>query len=441
MSGIAEYLAKNKYDVSGSDLMLSPVTKRLQKFGIKVFEGHNADNLNGDTDLVIYSSAVKDDNEELSKAKKLKIKLVKRAEALGNIVNDKFVIAVSGTHGKTTTTAMIAKIFIDSKIDPNVFVGGTLDFLDGGSSRIGKSNIAIVEADEYDRSFQQLKPDIIVITNIDEDHLDIYKDIDDIKDNFEKFILNSKPGFKVIGCGDNVNVIEVISELKKKTTYGFKNTNEHIIKNVNYEKKTVHYMIDGDEIRLRVFGDHNILNSAAAYLVSKEFQISDESFNESIKTFYGAKRRLELKYNDGILIYDDYAHHPEEIKATLNAIRKITHGRVITVFQPHLYTRTKDFYKKFGAAFSGTDILILAKIYPAREKEIEGITSKLILDEYRKSDKEGYYIEDKNQILDELEDICKEGDVIIFQGAGDITELCSKFVKRIKAKSNRSVPL
>lgn len=222
MSGIAEYLARQEYVVSGSDMTLSPVTKRLGKFNIKIYEGHAADNLADDCEVIIYSSAVREDNPEYQKAKRLNKKLVKRAEALGNIVNDKFVIAVSGTHGKTTTTAMIAKILIESKLDPTVFVGGNIDFLDNGSSRIGQSKLAVVEADEYDRSFLQLNSNIIVITNIDEDHLDIYKDIDDIKDNFRKFIQNGKPGLIIIACGDDKNVLDTVKEFKNKKLYGFK---------------------------------------------------------------------------------------------------------------------------------------------------------------------------------------------------------------------------
>ncbi len=371
MSGIAEYLAGKKYDIAGSDISAGAITRRLSKLGVNIFEGHSENNLSEDTELVIYSSAVKNDNPEYLKAVRLKKRLVKRAEALGNIINDKFVIAVSGTHGKTTTTAMIAKILIEGKYDPTVFVGGNIDFLDGGSSRIGKSNIAIVEADEYDRSFLQIKPDIAVITNIDPDHLDIYKDIEDIKNNFRKFIQNSKKDFKVIGCGDDENVIEVLKDFKNKILYGFRKSNEVVIEDVSFGKKGVSYKIGSDYIILKVLGEHNILNSAAAYLAAKNFNVSDENFNETMNSFKGVKRRLELKYDNGIKIYDDYAHHPTEVKATLSAIRKTGPTRVITVFQPHLYSRTRDFYKEFGEAFSGTDILLLAKIYPARETEIE----------------------------------------------------------------------
>lgn len=459
MSGIAEYLARQEYVVSGSDMTLSPVTERLGKFNIKIHEGHNSDNLPDDCEVIIYSSAVREDNPEYQEAKRLNKKLVKRAEALGSIVNDKFVIAVSGTHGKTTTTAMIAKILIESKLDPTVFVGGNIDFLDNGSSRIGQSKLAVVEADEYDRSFLHLNSNIIVITNIDEDHLDIYKDIDDIKDNFRKFIQNGKPGLLIIACGDDKNVLDTVKEFKNKKLYGFKKNNDYIIENIGYGKKSITYSIGGDDIRIKVLGDHNILNSAASYIVAEQFNVEDEKLNTSLETFYGVKRRLELKYDNGIKVYDDYAHHPAEVKATLNAVKKTNPGRVITVFQPHLYSRTLDFHKEFGEAFSGTDILILAKIYPAREKEIKGVSSEMILKEYRNSvsvhrkesegtngirkekNETGKYIENMDKILDELEKIITEGDVIIFQGAGDITDLCRKFVKRVKAKQNWTVPL
>lgn len=441
MSGIAEYLVKKNFIVSGSDMTLSPITTRLENIGVKIFSGHKESNLTDDTDLVIYTAAVKNDNEEFKKAERLKTKSVKRAEALGEIVNSKFVIAVSGTHGKTTTSAMIAKIFIDDKMDPTVFVGGNLDFLDGGSSRIGKGEMAIVEADEYDRSFHQLKPDIAIITNIEADHLDIYKDLESIKDSFKEFLRNSKKDSKIIACGDDNNILEVLKEFDHKDLYGFKDSNTKIISDVTYEKESLYYSLGGENIRLKVIGNHNILNSAAAYLTAREFGISNESFNESIKTFTGVKRRLELKFYNGIQIYDDYAHHPTEVRATLEAVKKKYTGRIITVFQPHLYSRTRDFYAEFGKAFEDTDILFLSKIYPAREKAIEGVTSELILNEFLKSGNKGYYYENYEEILRELENIMTDGDVIIFQGAGDITGMCDQFVKKIKLKLNGKVPL
>lgn len=441
MSGIAEYLLKNNYKVTGSDMNLSAVTKKLENLGAKIFQGHKESNLPDDTELVIYTSAVKDDNEELSKALRLKIHIMKRAEALGNIVNDKFLIAVSGTHGKTTTSAMIAKVLIDENYDPTVFIGGLPDFLDGNSSRSGRSEYAVAEADEYDRSFYHLKPDIAVITNIDEDHLDIYKDIEDIKKSFRHFIDNCKKGSRIIAYGDDGNIREVLKDFKNTVYYGFGENNDCIIKNVSYDNGKVEFSINDDEILLRVPGNHNILNSAAAFLAAKELKIRTDNFNSSIMNFHGVKRRLELKFENGIRIYDDYAHHPTEVRASLEAIKKIHSGRIITLFQPHLFTRTRDFYREFGNAFLETDILFLTKIYPARETEIEGVDSGLILSEYLKSGKKGYYIENKESLLSELENIIMEGDVILFQGAGDITELCSKFVKISGKKRNKKVPL
>ncbi len=233
----------------------------------------------------------------------------------------------------------------------------------------------------------------------------------------------------------------MIKDHEIKSLYGFKKNNNYIIHDVSYEKNGVTYKIGEDEIRLKVFGNHNILNSAACYLIGKELKISDEGFNESIKTFRGVKRRLELKLDNKIKIYDDYAHHPTEVRATLDTLKRNNKGRIITVFQPHLYSRTKDFYKEFGQAFLQTDILVLAKIYPAREKEIEGVSSQLILNEYNTVSNQGFYYEDNEQILDELERIKRDGDIIVFQGAGDITELCDKFIKRIKTKTKGNVPL
>jgi len=351
------------------------------------------------------------------------------------------MIAVCGTHGKTTTTSMIAKILIDNKLDPTVFVGGNLDFLDGGTSRIGKSNIAIVEADEYDRSFLKLKPDITVITNIEEDHLDIYKDINDIKESFREFLLNGKKDLKIIACGDDGNVNDVIKEFPKKITYGFNKTNDIVIEFAGYEKSSIAFQIGSENLRIKVFGNHNILNSTAAYIAANNFGIKSEGFNESMKTFTGVKRRMEIKYVNGIKIYDDYAHHPTEVKVTLEAMRRLHEGRIITVFQPHLYSRTRDFYREFAEAFKNTDLLLLTKIYPAREESIPGVTSELILNEFNSFGKEGKYYEDSDKLISELEGICKDGDVIIFQGAGDITDVSSKFIKRMKKNQNWTVPL
>lgn len=441
MSGIAEYLIKKGYEITGSDTSVSSVTRRLENLGIKVFKGHSEENISDECELLIYTAAVFTENAEIKKAKKLNIKTVKRAEALGNIVNDKFVIAVSGTHGKTTTSAMIAKILIDNKFDPTVFVGGNLEFLNGGSSRIGKSDIAVVEADEYDRSFHQLNANIAVITNIESDHLDIYFDIDDIRNSFRKFLEKSKPNSRIIVCGDDSNNLDLIKKFKNKTTYGFGKNNEHKIHDVSQVNGKTNFLLDDNELILRVMGNHNILNASAAFLVAREMKINAENFNSSIKTFYGVKRRLEIKYDNGIKVFDDYAHHPTEVTATIDALKRSYKGRLITVFQPHLYTRTKEFFRDFAESFHNSDLLILTKIYPAREEAIEGVTSELILNEFNKPGQQGYYLENNDDVLIMLENTIEDGDIVLFMGAGDITETCDEFVARLKTKTKDTVPL
>lgn len=441
MCGIAEYLHKKEFDITGSDSVSSQNTRRLANTGVNVFYGHSGNNLPDDTELVIYTSAVNPLNPELEKARRLGIESIKRAEALGKIVNDKFLIAVSGTHGKTTTTSMIAKLLIDNKFDPTVFVGGNLDFLNDGTSRIGHSEYAVVEADEYDRSFHYLKPDIAVITNIESDHLDIYFDIEDIKESFKKFLNCGKKGMKIIACGDDMNILEVLKKFTNKTTYGFGRKNDYTITEVNQTQKKVSFFLKNKELSIRVFGNYNILNASAAYLTGQELKIRDENFNISMKTFSGAKRRLELKYKNGLTIFDDYAHHPTEVRASLETLKKIYKNRIIVVFQPHLYTRTREFYKEFGDAFSIADNLFLTQIYPAREEKIEGVTSELILNEFLKSGKNGYYFGNKDEMMNELEKTCGNDDIIVFQGAGDITDMCDKFVMRIKSKTKDIVPL
>ena len=438
MSGIAEYLVKQNFKVSGSDITLTDITQRLERFGVTVFKGHHENNLSDDTDLVIYTSAVKEDNEELKKAKRLNIKLMKRAEMLGHIVNDLYLIAVSGSHGKTTTTAMISKVLIDNGYDPTVFVGGSLDFLEGGSSKIGKSKYAVVEADEYDKSFLTLSSDLIVVTSIEKDHTDIYENVEDLKKNFKKFFDKRKTNSKIVGLGDDKNVVELIDSYPKseKVLYGFGAGNDVKAENVKQDNGNVHFSTQGVEVELNVPGNHNVLNSLAAMVVCNEVGIGKDSFKESIKKFSGVQRRLQLKFNGKIKIYDDYAHHPTEVEASLKALRAMKPGRIITVFQPHLYSRTNDFYREFVGALINSDVLILAKIYPAREKKIEGVSSKLIFDEFRKiSDNDVFYLDEFGKIISKLDEIVAEGDLIVFQGAGDVTNLCELYVKLLKSMS------
>jgi UDP-N-acetylmuramate--alanine ligase len=439
MSGIAEYLVKRGFEVSGSDSILSGLTDRLSGFGVKIFKGHNENNFSDDIDLVVYSAAIKEDNSELSKAKKLDIKAVKRAKMLGDIVNDSFLIAVSGTHGKTSTTAMIAKVLIDCGLDPTVFVGGTIDFLEGGNSRIGNGKYAVVEADEYDRSFLTLTPDIAIVTNIDLDHTDIYKDLDDLKKTFTEFLLVRKNKLEVIGYGDDRNIIDVMNSVKNKNciTYGFNKYNDYIIDESYLHESNIRFEINENIIDLSVPGRHNVLNSSAAFITALLLGIDKECVARSLKNFYGVNRRLEQKYNKEIKVYDDYAHHPTEIEYSFYAIKDIAISRVITVFQPHTYTRTRDFYEEFARVLKNNDITILVDLYPAREKEIEGVSSKLIYDKLMFiSDNVTYYERNFENVIKRLDEVVRKNDSVIFQGAGNITDLCNLYVNKLNARIN-----
>ncbi len=444
VSGLAEYFIKFGSNVSGSDMTETAITKRLEELGAKVTIGHSAENINEFMDAVVYSSAINVSNPELAKANELGIRTLRRAEMLGEIVNDKFLIAVAGTHGKTTTTAMIGKLLADAGLDPLIFVGGSVGIFDGGASRYGAGDYAVVEADEYDRSFLALKPDIAIITNIDEDHLDIYKDLDDIKAAFKKFISNSKDGAGIVFCGDDVNVLSISGELKnKELSYGFHFNNTIKVREYTVKQDHLSFSLDIDDepfrdIELFMVGRHNVLNATACFAVSEILGLDFESYRKSIGSFRTVDRRLQLKYDEhGIRVYDDYAHHPREIESSLNGLKEIGgNRRLISVFQPHLYSRTKDFYKEFAQKLSIADKVILMDIYPAREKPMEGVTSKLIYDELDKLDEAAEYCRDRREITTELLNDLKDKDTIVFQGAGDITGLCDEFIDQLKMKLN-----
>lgn len=439
MSGIAEYLVRKGLTVSGSDSTLSDITHKLSAAGVKIYEGHNESNLSEDTGLVVYSAAIKENNPELFKARKLGINAVKRAKMLGEIVNDKKLIAVSGTHGKTSTTAMIAKVLIDCNIDPTVFVGGTIDFLEGGNSRIGNGEYAVVEADEYDRSFLTLKPDYVIITNIDLDHTDFYKDLDDLKNSFTDFLTSGKGNLKVVGFGDDRNIIDLMNSIQNKNcnTYGFGEHNKYVISEMSSTGSNLKFEINKSIIQLSIPGVHNVLNASAAYIIGELLGIDRDCVIRNLKSFYGVNRRLELKYDKEIKVYDDYAHHPTEIEYSFNAIKEISKSRVITVFQPHTYTRTRDFYVGFANALKDNDVTILTELYPAREKEIEGVSSKLIYDKLVSFDENKIFYEKSfDKVIIRLDEIVMENDTIIFQGAGDITDLCNLYVKKLKLRKN-----
>jgi UDP-N-acetylmuramate--alanine ligase len=431
MCGLAEYLLVKGYRITGSDITRTFITKRLEKKGARIKYGHKASNVGKDVDLIVHTAAVKTENPELKAAVERNIKTIKRAFLLGELVNGKYLIAVSGTHGKTSTTAMIAKILIDAKLDPTVFVGGNLEFLGGASYRIGKGKYAVVEADEYDRSFHTLKPTIAVINNIELDHTDIYKTEKEIIESFKTFADRVKStGYFVVNMNDR-NVKKVMADrICRRADFGKGCINS--ISNVKADNAGITYKLNEADIRLIVPGYHNVFNSSAAFIAGSIVNIKPSVITMSLEKFPGVKRRLELKYRKDISVYDDYAHHPTEVASSLKSINEVKEGRLIVVYQPHTFTRTREFYKEFAKALSIADIVYLMPVYPARELPIKRVTSKLIFDKIKNKEAKKVLVVKTDKLKDALKKEVKKGDCVVFQGAGDITNYCDEFIKGLK---------
>ncbi|HEY6172316.1 MAG TPA: UDP-N-acetylmuramate--L-alanine ligase [Candidatus Kapabacteria bacterium] len=447
MSGLAEILLARGTNVSGSDLVRSEKTEELKKQGAHIFIGHDAKHISSDIDTVVYSSAVRNSgNPELIEAEKQGIKTIRRADFLGELTRGIPTIAVSGTHGKTTTSSMIAHIMIESGLDPLVSIGAKVKELGGKNARAGKGNIAVVEADEYDRSFLALHPSIAVITTLEAEHLDIYKDLADLEETFVRFVNNrdgdKEQGYAVVNI-DEPAVRDILAKLEKKIiTFGVTSDEaKYKAKDISVKGfETRATIIRGGEtlgeLVLGVPGEHNIKNALAAIAVSDILAIPFERAKTSLMTFRGAERRADvIGEAGGVLVIDDYAHHPTEIRATLSAIRKGYPGRrIIASFQPHTFTRTRDFAEEFGKVFGDlSDELLLLDVYPAREKPIVGVTSDLILRSYKK--KTG--IIPFEELPQRAADIAKEGDIILTIGAGTITEAAPKILAKLKEKTKK----
>ncbi|MFZ4589699.1 MAG: UDP-N-acetylmuramate--L-alanine ligase [Ignavibacteria bacterium] len=430
MCGLAEYLLVKGYKVTGSDSTKTFITERLEKKGAKVSYGHFAENISKGVHLVVYTSAVKKDNPEYKKALSLKISTIKRAVLLGELVNGLKLIAVSGTHGKTSTTSMIANILIKSGIDPTVFVGGNLDVLGGASYRIGKGKWAVVEADEYDRSFLTLKPNVIVVNNIELDHIDIYKNEKSLKTAFRSFLSNLKEEGTIVANYDDKNVKELVDPIDEVVIdYGIKGTNK--ISNVKMSASKTTFNLNDFKVELGIPGYHNVYNASAA-ICATIFAAKSANIFKSLKDFKGVKRRLELKYDKrNVKVYDDYGHHPSEVLSSLKSLKDVDKKRLIVVFQPHTYSRTKQFYKEFAKSLSAADKVYLLPVYAAREKEIKGVSSKLI---YNLVKKDKCLVENEINLYADLKKTLKKGDRVVFQGAGDVTNMCDKFIKGLNTK-------
>ena len=445
MSGMAEILLLRGYTVSGSDQSSSENTERLKKLGAVIYQNHSASNVEG-ADVVVYTSAVKaEDNEETIEAMKRQIPVIKRSEMLAELMRMKYGIGIAGTHGKTTTTTMAGHVVQDGSFDPTIIVGGRVHSFDKTNAVVGKGDIIIVEADEYDRTFLRLSPSMAVITNIEAEHLDIYKDINDVKDAFVEFA-NKVPFYgAVVVCLDDPEIRSILPRIEKRIiSYGY--NPQARIRAVNISQSAFYSSFSVlannetlGEIHLKAPGDHNIKNALAAIAVGRELGIPFEKIKSGLERFSGVFRRFQLKHeSDDVIVIDDYAHHPTEVHATIQGARKgWPDRRIVAVFQPHLYSRTQQMYKEFGLSFFDAEVLVITDIYPSREKPVEGVTGSLIAETATKyGHKNVHYFKDKNELPELLNNLVKPGDIVITMGAGDIYRYGEKFVELLKERSN-----
>lgn len=452
MSGLAEILLEEHFTISGSDAKESGLTKKLEQAGAVIYYGQRADNIRPGTDLVVYTAAVHEDNPEFKEAVAQKIPMLSRAELLGQIMdNYRLSAAVAGTHGKTTTTSMITHILLAAGADPTISVGGILASIQG-NIRVGHSDYFVTEACEYTNSFLHFYPRFSIILNIEEDHLDFFKDIDDIRHSFRLFAENTAADGTVIVNGEIENIQELCSGLKPEViTYGFDSSCSFYPENITYQEsghaqfsimhrfaKIVQTEQSGNtslfsagmqtekicDVCLSVPGRHNISNALAAAALAVKMHLPADAIAEGLHSFHGTDRRFQYKGTlNGAVIIDDYAHHPTEITATLNAAADYPHKRTICVFQPHTYTRTKAFLDDFAKSLAAADIIVLADIYAARETDDLGISSRDILRLLEQQGKECYYFPAFEEIEKFLLKKIMNGDLLITMGAGDILKV------------------
>ena len=440
MSGLALILLKMGYNVSGSDLESNNLTERLGKMGGKMFIGHDTRHLPPEAEVLVYSSSVNDKNAEIIEARKRNIAIVKRAQVLAEILNKKKGIAVTGTHGKTTTTSLISVMLENCSLCPTVIIGGEVDLFNG-NAKFGKGKYVVAEADESDGSFLYLKPLYSVITNIEMEHVDYYKTIDDAINAYSAFANNlKKTGTLFYNCEDE-NIKKMLTRFNGEgETFGFSKGADIYPYDIRLNEFCSSFQsVYKNEILGRVFlkvpGKHNILNSLAAILVGLKLGLKFESITNSIADFSGTKRRFHLRADvDGVMLIDDYAHHPTEIRAVLDACRNWKDRRLIVVFQPHRYTRTRFLADEFGRCFKGADKLILTDIYAASEDPIEGVSVKNIYDRVKKYGIDDVTMMNKETIAEHVMALKKRGDMILVLGAGDIKEVTNELSERLNKR-------
>lgn len=429
MSGIAEVLHNLGFIITGSDLKKTEVTERLEKMGIRVYYGHKPENINS-AQILVISTAVPKDNPEVVAAQEKGIPVIRRAEMLAELMRMKYSVAVSGSHGKTTTTSMIGAVLEKAGLDPTLVVGGRLKGL-GSGAKLGQSEFLVAEADESDGSFLMLYPTLAIITNIDKEHLDTYGDFDNLKRAFVKFA-NSVPfyGAAIVNL-DDPNNQDILPEIKKRLiTYGLKRQAEINARDIDLKGTGSTFKVfKGDEeiieAKLKIPGIHNVKNALAAFAVGFEMDIEPEIIRNALAEFSGVMRRMEIKGEaKGVTFMDDYGHHPSEIDAVLETLGKYWHGRIIVIFQPHRYSRTKLLHHEFGKVFHEADIVIITKLYPAGEEPIPGVDASLIYNEVKNSGHKAVYLmEDWDEIKKFLREQLREGDLLLTLGAGDVWKI------------------
>lgn len=435
MNGLACLLQEKGYAVSGSDLTISAYLKPLIARGAAIHTGHHADNITTDIDLVCYSSAIKKDNPEILEAQRKGIPVIKRAELLALLTQEKTLITVAGSHGKTTTTALLSFVLQDLGYQPTVFIGG-VSLNSGQIAWWGQRDIFIVEVDESDGSFLYFKPDYAIVTNIDKEHLDFYKDEDDIKRHFSQFVSSVKK--LTIGCGDDTNTRSVLAEYPQTLRYGLATNNCAYAENIDYSytgsvydavltrrNKTV------PKIHIPLLGSHNILNSLAVLTLLDQLGVDPEKVKESFHKFKGTKRRFQVKeVVDETIFIDDYAHHPSEIRATLSSASYF-HRRVVAIFEPHRYSRFSALSEEFKHSFDQTDVVVVTDIYAASEQKSKDIDMPRFCDELQKHLKKPVYFIPSTEHA-ALAPIIKKGDIVVGLGAGRISEVLDDVIRRFK---------
>jgi UDP-N-acetylmuramate--alanine ligase len=446
MSGLAEILRTLEFDVSGSDLREGENTRNLQRLGVRIDVGHRAQNVHG-ADVVVYTSAVSSDNPELVEARLRGIPAIARAEMLAELMRVKYGIAIAGSHGKTTTTSLVATILRASGFDPTVVVGGRMASL-SSNARLGAGDLLVAEADESDGSFLRLTPTIAVVTNIDPEHLDFYKTHEAVKEAFVAF-LEKVPfyGLSVL-CLDHPHVQDLLPRVHRRhVTYGLSSQAQYSARNIAFRGLSTSFVAyrRGEplgEFTVRMPGQHNVLNTLAAIAVADELEVPLDVMKEALATFHGVARRFSIvDVAEGVTLVDDYGHHPAEIEATLSAARNAYDKRILVAFQPHRYTRTESLWDDFTRSFNKADVVLVCDIYAAGEKAIPGISSELLAKAIAEHGHGAVkYVRDRAELAAELARLARPGDVVIALGAGDVNKVLAPVGADIRARAGKAAP-